>query len=381
MVRDGYYARIDRVRSVMREKDIRGMFLSPSANLEYLTGEPRRKSTIPNKLWPNGWLTGVWITLDHDPFFTVPRPIADYELENREDWEVRILPDDADGGAFLKSLLLELRLIGTHLAVEDRAWSQFLIQLIMADPSIVPTVASEVMWSVRAVKDSEELKLITTACAITDAAYSETVKRMRLGMTERELVNELDYQIRALGSEPSGTIGVFGWGPSYPRQGWDREHPMSVPITPGNVVHFDFGALCGGYCNDVSRMIHMGEPTKRYLSVYSAVVETQRAAISAAKASQITAEQLHLAAVENIEKAGFGSPSPERLGHGIGMDVHEHPFLFTGEQALLEEGMVFAIEPMILKGRIYAQIEDIVVVRKDGAESLSHFSKELPVID
>jgi Xaa-Pro aminopeptidase len=305
---------------------------------------------------------------------------ADYELRNEEGWEVRVLEDDGNSTAFLKQIADELKLAGKRVAIEDRAWSQFLIDFLKAEPSVEPVLASDVMAPVRAIKGPEEIEMLQKACEITERAFGEIVKRMRMGDCELDVAAELDYQIRQLGSEPSMTTAVLGWGPDFPRQALDRDYLTRDPFTPGTVVDFDFGAIYEGYVTDFGRVVYFGEPSKEYLAAYRAVVEAEEAAIAAMRGDAITGEELYYLALKVVKDAGFGAYCPDRLGHGIGMDIHEHPFLDEGIHDVLREGMVFTVEPQIIKGPLLTRIEDLVVVRADGGEQLTHFTKEPLVI-
>jgi Xaa-Pro dipeptidase len=380
MARDLFQRRLSAVQVRMQEIGVEAMFLSPSANLEYLTGERRRKPTFAHLLWTNGWVMGAWVTRDRDPFFTAPRMAADYELKNEEGWEVRVLEDDGNSTAFLKQIADELKLAGKRVAIEDRAWSQFLIDFLNAVPSVKLTVASEVMAPVRAVKGPEELQMLQKAAEITDRAFDATVKKMRMGDCEQDVAAELDYQIRQLGSEPSMTTAVLGWGENFPRKALDRDYLTRDPFTPGTAVDFDFGALYEGYCTDFGRVVHFGEPGQEYLAACRAVVEAEEAAIAAMADGAITAEELYFLALKVVDDAGFGAYCPDRLGHGIGMDIHEHPFLDKGVHDPLKERMVFTVEPQIIKGSLLTRVEDLVVVRSGGGEQLTHFTKEPLVI-
>jgi Xaa-Pro dipeptidase len=379
MPRDLFQHRLAAVRSRMQAVGVEAMFLSPSASLEYLTGERRRRPNLAQLLWTNGWVMGAWVTLDRDPFFIAPRMAADYELKNDEGWEVRVLENGDSSTAFLKQVAADLKLAGKRVAVEDRAWSQFLIDFLKAVPSVELALASDVMAPVKSIKGPEELEMLQRASEITDRALAATVSQMRMGDCEQDVAAELDHQIRLLGSEPSMTTAVLGWGENFPRQVLDRDYLSRDPFTPGTAVDFDFGALYDGYCTDFGRVVYFGEPSREYLAAHRAVVEAEEAAIAAMDGT-ITAEDLYFLAMRVVEEAGFGAYCPDRLGHGIGMDIHEHPFLDKGIPDLLKEGMVFTIEPQIIKGRLLARIEDMVVVRSGGGQQLTHSSKELMVI-
>ncbi len=380
MNREVYERRIAAVRTRMDSLGIHALFFSPSASLEYLTGEPRTKPTFAQLLWTNGWVNGAWLTEKQGPVFTVPRMVADYELKNPLGWEVRILENSQSSTDFLRVMVRELNLKSKLLAVEDRAWSSFLMDLLKAEPAIMLTEASRVMSPVRGIKGPEEIELLKKACEITDTAFLDTVKNLKMGACERDITDELNAHIRRLGSEPSMTTQVAGLAEGYPRTVLDKDNPLRVPIPRGTSLDFDFGALYQGYCTDVGHVVYFGEPSKEFLAAYQAAVQAQREAISAMKGDRITSEQLYRLAFQVVEQAGFGQYSPDRLGHGIGMDIHELPFLDQGIPDLLRNGMVFCVEPQIIKGRMVARIEDMVVVTDKGGEHLSRKPKDLIVI-
>jgi Xaa-Pro dipeptidase len=372
--------RLEKAQAGMARLDVEAMFLSPAANLEYLTGERRRRPTFAKLLWTNGWVMGAWIPRTGDPFFTAPRMAADYELVNEEGFEVLVLEDSGNSTEFLKDVVRRLDLVGKKVAVEDRAWSSFLIDLQKAEPSISPVLASTIMSPLRAIKGPEEIENLKRASEITDRAFAHIVGKMKMGDCEIDVRDELDYQIRQMDSEPSMTTAVLGWGESFSRKALDRDYLTREPFRPGTVVDFDFGALYDGYCTDFGRVVHFGEPSPEFLAAYQAVVDAENAAIAAMKGDTLTAEQLHFLSLDVVKAAGFGDFHPDRLGHGIGMDIHEHPFLDEGFHEMLKNGMVFTVEPQIIKGPILARIEDLVVVTESGGEQLTHYTKELQII-
>ncbi len=373
-------SRLKKAQERMAEFGIEAMFLSPTADLEYLIGERRRRPTFAKLLWTNGWVMGAWIPQTGEPFFTAPRMAADYELVNEEGLEVLVLEDSGNSTEFLKGVVRRLGLAEKKVAIEDRAWSSFLIDLLNAEPSIRPALASSIIGPMRAIKGPEEIEKLRKASEITDRAFGITVSKMKMGDCEIDVRDELEYQIRQLGSDISMTTAVLGWGENFPRKALDRDYLTRAPFTPGTVVDFDFGALYDGYCTDFGRVVHFGEPSKEFMAAYDAAVNAEKTAIAAMKGDAITAEELHFLSLSVIREAGFGEYHPDRTGHGIGMDIHEHPFLDEGFPALLKNGMVFTVEPQIIKGPILARIEDLAVVTENGGEQLTHYTKELQII-
>jgi Xaa-Pro aminopeptidase len=147
-------------------------------------------------------------------------------------------------------------------------------------------------------------------------------------------------------------------------------------------ILFDFGAAYEGYCYDYGRTVSFGEPDAEQKRVHQLVMESQRAGIAALKAGQATTTSTDAAARKVITDAGYGEAFRHRLGHGIGWDVHEPPFLTVGDETPLREGMLFTIEPSITQFNSFsARVEDVVVARPNGGEPLTRGYQGLIVID
>ena len=173
---------------------------------------------------------------------------------------------------------------------------------------------------------------------------------MKPGITELEVVQELDLQMRRHGSlGPSFTTSLYNTGPNHPLRfgdklaSWPRR--LEAPVS----VLFDFGAVLDGLCYDYGRTACFGEPSEEQLRVHRLVMDSQRAGIEALRAGAATCEEVDRAARAVIEEAGHGAAFRHRLGHGIGWDVHEPPFLTEGDATPVREGMVFTIEPSIFQ--------------------------------
>ena len=150
----------------------------------------------------------------------------------------------------------------------------------------------------------------------------------------------------------------------------------------GGSIAFDFGALLDGYCSDFGRTVFIGEPTAERRKVYDLVMESQQAAIERMVDGQITAAQLDDVARSIIAEAGYGERFIHRLGHAIGKDVHEPPFLLEADQTVLREGMFFTIEPsVVLDDGSFIRVEDVVMVGSDGGVNFNVTSHDLRVLD
>lgn len=378
-----YTQRILRVQQVMAEKDIDLLFLPMSANLHYLTGIPREEPNYGNTHYPGEWLTGAWIPARGEPILTLPRMVADFHLGEVAGIQVRVLPDTGDPRHLAGQVLTALH-IGPRpaLAIEDRAWAETMLHLQALRPQAVFSLASEIMGPLRCIKDAEELELLRRAGEITEAAYEATLSRLRHGMTNLDLITEVNYQLRKHGAKTHSFVTAFyNMGPHYPFDFTNRDEVLLIPLEPPVSVSFDFGAVYEGYCYDYGRSVYFGEPDATYQRCYELVMEAQQAGIRALYAGN-TCAQADAAARAVIEAGGYGHAFRHRLGHGIGMDVHEPPFLTEGDHTVLEPGMCFTVEPSIfIPHHLGARVEDVVVVGEDGGIPLTQGFRELHVVD
>ncbi|MEM8858056.1 MAG: M24 family metallopeptidase, partial [Chloroflexota bacterium] len=170
-------------------------------------------------------------------------------------------------------------------------------------------------------------------------------------------------------------------GPDHPLLFGQREATWKRLLNPPVCLLFDFGAILDGYCYDFGRTVLFGEPMEEYERIFELVMASQTAGIAALKADGTTTAETDAAARQVIANGGYGPEFRHRLGHGIGMDVHEPPFLTAIDQTPLREGMLFTIEPSIMQFNTYsARVEDVVVVRKDAGEMLTTGFREMLVV-
>lgn len=376
-----YRNRIERAREKMEEQGIELLFLSPTANMQYLTGIKRRKPTFGNINYPGGWLHGAFIGLRKGPVLTMPRMVADYEMKPTAEWDVRVLGDVDDPFDLLRQVLSELDIREGKVAIDDRAWAQFVVNFQRVRPDAHLVMASQILRELRMIKDDEELALMRKAGEITTQVFGEVLDHLRPGVTELDIASEIDHLLQKYGAEGSSfDTAVFAMDPAHPR---DLQMRLSDrTIEPGTSLSFDFGCMYEGYCSDFGRSVFIGQPPDEYRKMYQLVIESQETAIPAMRSGHMTAEQLDDIARQVIVKGGYGEFFSHRLGHGIGLDVHESPYLDRGDGSVLRKGMTFTVEPSIMIPRGYAaRIEDVVVVGEEGGEQLTHFTKELRIID
>lgn len=377
-----YSQRLARVQQTMADHGIDLLFLNASTNLQYLTGIARDEPNYGNTMYPGEWLTGAWVPQQGAPILTLPRMLADFHLGAIPGYDVRVLPDAGDALALARDVLTALRTPeSARIAVDDRAWAELVLNVQKLRPAATLSQASAILVPIRRVKSEDEIAVMRKAGEITEAAYAATLKQLKHGMTNLDLITEVNYQLRKHGSRaPSFVTAFYNMGRHYPFDFTNREEVLQIPLEPPVSVSFDFGAVYEGYCYDFGRSVFFGEPDEEYRRVHALVMASQAAGIAALRAGG-TCQAADAAARQVIVEGGYGHAFRHRLGHGIGMDVHEPPFLTAGDATVLEAGMCFTVEPSIfLPHHLGARVEDVVVVRANGGEALTRGFQELHVI-
>jgi Xaa-Pro aminopeptidase len=361
-------------------------FIPQGTDLHYLAGVPRDIPKYGVTLHPGDWLQGAWIAPGAAPILALPRMTAEFGgLGDVPGIELRVLGDWDDPRAFVRGILSGFRLPARpRVAVSDRAHAESLIHLQHLLPDAVFVSATEILRELRTVKSAEEIELMRQAGRITEAAFADLLPKLRFGMTELEVVTELDFQMRRHGSlGPTFTTSLYNSAPGVEMlMGFQRMRSWQRRMEPPLSVLFDFGASHQGLCYDFGRTVAFGEPPPEQRKVHALVMQAQAAGIAALKADGTTCEQVDAAAREVIVDAGYGAAFRHRLGHGIGWDVHEPPFLTRGDATPLREGMMFTVEPSIFQsGGFSARVEDVVVARPGGGERLTGGFRDLIVVD
>ncbi|MBM3525160.1 MAG: aminopeptidase P family protein, partial [Alphaproteobacteria bacterium] len=228
-------------------------FIPLSTDLHYLVGVPR---DIPNygvTLHPGGWVEGAWMAAGGDPILALPRMTAEYGgLGRTKGIEVRVLGDFDDPVAFARRIIDGMKLPKRpRIAVSDRAHAESLIHLQQLLPDAVFVSATDILRELRVIKSEAEIALMREAGRITEAAFAEVIPKLKFGMTELEVVSELDYQMRRHGSlGPTFTTSLYNSGPNYPLLMGQRQATWRRKMVPPVSVLFDFGASHEGLCYD-----------------------------------------------------------------------------------------------------------------------------------
>lgn len=237
--------------------------------------------------------------------------------------------------------------------------------------------AGPVLRELRVRKSPEEVSLIKHAVKLVEDVLREGLKKVSIGVSELELVAELEYLMKKLGADaPSFATMVL----SGPNTALPHGVPGGRRIEAGDLLMFDLGVYAGGYASDITRTFAVGDLKPDAARIYDTVLAANQAAIQAVKPG-VTYGSIDRAARTVIEHAGYGPAFVHRLGHGLGMDVHEYPSVHGLNEDVLQAGAVFTIEPGVYIQNVGGvRIEDDVLVTETGALVLTSFPKELTVI-
>jgi len=354
-----YGARLKRLQTLMGESGVVVILLSVGADLPYFTGY---------EAMPSERLTVLVVQPYGEPVLFVPQ----LEAPRVEPGPFEVRPwGEKESPIELASSLVPSP---TRVAVGDHMWSVFLTRFFKQWPHASWAPASEITSELRVRKDPEEVEMLRAAARAVDRVMARVPGEIAFGgRTEIDVARDLAELIVEEGHDTAEfTIVASGPNGASP-----HHHPGERVIVEGDLVVCDYGGRWGGYYSDSTRTFVVGEPSEQQKTVHAAVQAANDAGRSAV-APGTPCEQIDRVARTVIEEAEFGDYFIHRTGHGIGLEVHEHPYMVEGNEQLLEPGMVFSVEPGVyLPGRFGVRIEDIVVCTEDGVEGLNESDRSL----
>lgn len=361
----------DRVARLQAEMDRQGIDLTligPSSDFYYLTGhEAHLSERMTLLVVPRAGHPSVVV-----PVLEAPLIVARQELFDISAWT------ETESPAERAASLMELRDggQGTAIAVGDQLWSVFLLRLQAALPNARWLSATPVMRPLRMHKDEPERELLREVSRRTDEAWEEFIASDRIaGLTERDAMALLRDRTAARGLAIHGGICASG-----PNSASPHHHTGDRVIQPGDAVIFDWGGTLEGYHSDVTRTVHIGPPSDEFRTVYETVRRANEAAWRAVRPG-VACQDIDRAARDVITAAGYGDAFIHRVGHGLGLDIHEEPYLVGGNELPLAAGMVFSDEPGIyLEGRFGVRIEDTVICLDDRGDRINDATRDLVVM-
>lgn len=363
-----YINRQSKLEGLMKEAGLDCVALNPGSALSYLTGlslhlmeRPMVVFFIPGKT-PSIVLPGLEkLKLNNLEYGLEAFPYGD----NPDTWQASF--DKAASAA---------RLDGMKIGVEPLALRVMELRFLeKAAPHASFVSAEHSLSQLRICKDEAEVAFMRKAVEIAQNAFLATLKTMKSGQTEHEIASELTMQLLRNGSDVEGAASpIVSSGPN-------AANPHATPgerrLASGDLLVVDWGASYHGYISDLTRTIAVGSIDSQWERIASIVAEANTVGRATARPG-IEAGAVDRSTRAVIEKAGFGKYFTHRTGHGIGMQVHEEPYMYAENTLILAPGMAFTVEPGIYIPEVNGvRIEDNVVITKDGTETLSNLPREL----
>ena len=367
-----YNDRIGRLQQLISQQQVDALIVIPGPSMYYLTGLSFHLMERP--------VLGIFPKSGTPVFF-----LPELELVKLEASPLQLTPVTYDENPASQEQALQKALskVGLNsdstLAVEPLRFRFFELELIRRSaPGIEVRSAKGLTSQLRLIKDQAELAAMQRAVDIAEAALTDALPLVKPGMTEQELQAELVVQLLRHGSEPD--LPFHPIVASGPNSALPHADASERTLGAGDFLLIDWGASHQGYCSDLTRTFALGEASDEMRSIHQAVFEANQAGRNAI-APGVQAGELDRQARQVIETAGYGPRFTHRLGHGLGLEPHEPPYLYGENEAELQPGMTFTVEPGVyVHGFGGVRIEDDVVVTESGGESLSQISRALEVI-
>jgi Xaa-Pro dipeptidase len=353
-------ARREKAQRLMKELGYSAMLIEPGANMTYFSGiEWGRSERLFALILPQA---GKGIVIS--PAFEEQR--AANQVDGR--FEIRVWQENESPEALIAGVLKQWGIATGKLAVDGSARTFVFNELALAVPAMQMGTAEPITNACRGVKTTHEIEIMRFANQITLDAYRAAHKTLRAGMTQAELAKNVSEAFSKLGY-PGGALVLFGESSAYP-------HGLPKPrsLEDNQVVLIDGGTTVLGYQSDITRTVVFGRPAPEAQKVFDIVHEAQRQALAFAGPGKKCGE-VDGTARKVIADAGYGPDYrtfTHRLGHGIGLEGHEWPYLVRGSQIVMQPGMTFSDEPGIYQyGKFGIRLEDIMAITENGAEMMT----------
>ncbi|WP_336249762.1 Xaa-Pro peptidase family protein [Stomatohabitans albus] len=359
---------VQKAAAALNANNIDALLVGPGPDLSALSGWHTH---------PMERLTGLLVTKSGDASIILPRMEYPGFQSNTFDPSITPLIWDEQHGPWDK-VAEALGSIGaeTTIAIGQHLWGQYVVDLVHRFPGVHLAHGGPIMQPVRQVKTDDEIAKLRAAGAAIDRVHQRMGEVLKVGRTEKEVAKEIDRMMREEGHSVAEFI-IVGAG----ENGASPHHsPTDRVINEGEAVVVDIGGPVDHYFSDCTRNYVMGHAPEGYDEAYR-VLQASQAAGCAAVRPGIRAGEIDRICRSIIIDGGYGEYLLHRTGHGIGLEVHEDPYIFESNDTLLEPGMAFSVEPGIYKpGEWGMRIEDIVACTKEGGERLNTTSTDYVVL-
>lgn len=362
MVNESLYAeRQERIQSWMRAHSTDAVLITSPAAFYYLTGVWLETGERASGIVFRQTERPVWVV--HEMFLREVEPSG---------VEICLWRDGDDVYPIFSRLIGETE----SVVAVDGLWPSRHLLGLMQTRHGAPSVqsADDLISRLRVVKDAQEISILKEASRQADTVVTELRSFLRPGVSERAVAEHIARLWKTVGVSHMSFPAIIATG----ENGASPHHePSDAVLEVGTTVIVDTGGVHQHYCSDTTRTFIIGDPSDEVIAVYNCVLAAQLAGITAAKPG-VTLSDVDSAVRQVIVEAGYGSFFTHRTGHGVGLEIHEAPYVTAGNEQKLESGMVITIEPGVyLPGKFGVRIEDLVVIEEHGARSLNESQKTL----
>jgi Xaa-Pro aminopeptidase len=353
--------KINSLRLRMKDSNLDLLVLGPGTHMRWLLGFSPYPDERPCML-----LIGK-----EKETFLMPSVNAE-DVRKKTDIAINIWKDEDGPDQALKEALLYIgETNAKHIAIDEAMRSHFALIVIDELPNPTYEFTGSTIGALRMRKDQTEFINLKENALIDDRAMQAGFAAIKEGVTELEIGEAINNHFISEGAKPQFCIVGSGPNGAFP-----HHHTGDRKVEYGDAVLIDIGGRKGTFPSDMTRMSVVGEPPEGYLEIHAIVERAVQAAMAAARPG-VMAKEVDAAARGVITEAGYGDYFVHRTGHGLGIDIHEPPYITATSEVILDEGMVFSIEPGIyLQGRFGVRLEEIVILRANGPEILSELSRE-----
>lgn len=362
--------RLKELSNWLQEQETDVAFLNSTENVFYLTGF----HTDPHER-----LMGLFVFQDAEPLFVVPGMEVGQVKDSGWPYEVLGYADHEDPWELIKASINKRGVSNANLiAFEEEVLTYSrsrALQALFQKAKVRPI--EEKLNEMRVVKDEDEIAIIRRAAEFADYGVKVGVEALQEGITEMEVLAKIEYELKKKGIREMSfsTMVLFGEKSGHP-----HGNPGGRKLQKGDFVLFDLGVVLDGYTSDITRTVVYKEVSDEQKEIYNTVLSAQLASLEASKPDNRIGD-LDQIARDTITNAGYGDLFPHRIGHGLGINVHEFPSMSHLNNDLLKVGMTYTIEPGIYDPNVGGvRIEDDVLITEDGHETLTKYPKELQII-
>lgn len=328
---------------------------------------------------PHERLLALFVFPDEEPFLVCPE--MEVSRVKSAGWSGAVLGfNDVENPWEKISIELAKRRLpkNTVVAIEKEQLTFHRMEALQSIVNVSEVYSvDEPLNQLRLIKDEQEIKALREAARLADVAIQLGVDSLRLGCTELEVLAQIEMGLKKLGVKEMSfsTMVLFGENAALP-----HGEPGSRTLKAGDMVLFDLGVIVDGYCSDITRTVAYQQVNEQQKNIYETVLKAQQSAVEACR-PRVRMGEIDRIPRSIISQAGFGEYFPHRIGHGLGISVHEYPSIIETDDSLLQQGMVFTIEPGIYVPEIAGvRIEDDILITEEGCEVLTQFPKELMII-